>query len=73
MSSMTDDHAAPPAPAPDGVRALTFDVQGTCADFCQPLLRMAITFMEIFPVGLLVALVSALVLRNPRVLPAKAA
>ena len=23
-----------------GVRALTFDVQGTCADFCQPLLRM---------------------------------
>lgn len=22
------------------VRALTFDVQGTCADFCQPLLRM---------------------------------
>lgn len=23
-----------------GVCALTFDVQGTCADFCQPLLRM---------------------------------
>eukprot|EP01034_Spumella_vulgaris_P008035 gene8035-10232_t len=22
------------------VRALTFDVQGTCADFCRPLLRM---------------------------------
>ena len=22
------------------VRALTFDVQGTCADFCQPLLRL---------------------------------
>jgi hypothetical protein len=38
----------------------------------QPLLRMLITFSEIFPVGLLVALVSALVLRNPRVLPARA-
>ena len=37
----------------------------------QPLPRMAITFLEIFPVGLLVALVSALVLRNPRVLPAR--
>jgi hypothetical protein len=39
----------------------------------QPLLRMLITFSEIFPVGLLVALASALVLRNPRVLPARAA
>jgi 2-haloacid dehalogenase len=29
-------HAAPLA----NVRALTFDVQGTCVDFCQPLLRM---------------------------------
>lgn len=24
--------------APDDIRALTFDVQGTCADFCRPLL-----------------------------------
>lgn len=24
----------------ENVRALTFDVQGTCVDFCQPLLRM---------------------------------
>jgi 2-haloacid dehalogenase len=23
-----------------GIRALTFDVQGTCADFCQPMTRM---------------------------------
>lgn len=37
----------------------------------QPLMRMLITFSEIFPVGLLVALVSALVLRNPRILPAR--
>lgn len=34
--------------------------------------RLPMTFMEIFPVGLLVALVSAAVLRNPRVLPARA-
>ncbi|MGD9884667.1 MAG: haloacid dehalogenase type II [Reyranella sp.] len=27
-------------PALAGLRALTFDVQGTCADFCQPLLRL---------------------------------
>jgi hypothetical protein len=37
----------------------------------QPLLRMLITFSEIFPVGLLVAVLSALVLRNPRFFPAR--
>ena len=36
----------------------------------NPLYRMPITFAEIFPVGLLVALVSAALLRNPRLLPA---
>lgn len=28
------------AQAMDGIRALTFDVQGTCVDFVQPILRM---------------------------------
>jgi hypothetical protein len=39
----------------------------------NPALRPGMWFLEIFPVGLLVALVSAAVLRNPRVLPARAA
>jgi hypothetical protein len=38
----------------------------------QPLLRMMITFSEILPVCVLVPLVSAALLRNPRVLPARA-
>ena len=38
--------------------------------YASPVQRMAMTFMEIFPVGLLVALVSAALLRNPRLLPA---
>ena len=37
----------------------------------QPWFRLPMTFLEIFPVGLLVALVSAGLLRNPRVLPAR--
>lgn len=37
----------------------------------DPLIRLPITFIEIFPVGLMVALVSALILRNPKVLPSK--
>ena len=38
----------------------------------NPLFRIPITFIEIFPVGLLVALVSATLLRNPKLLPARA-
>lgn len=35
----------------------------------NPLFRMPITFSEIFPVGVLVSLISAALLRNPRFLP----
>lgn len=41
--------------------------------YLNPLFRLPITFIEIFPVGLVVALVSAAILRNPKVLPARAA
>lgn len=37
----------------------------------NPLFRYAMTFAEIFPVGLLVSLVTAALLRNPRFLPAR--
>ena len=36
----------------------------------NPLFRVPITLLEIFPVGLLITLISAAVLRNSRVLPA---
>ena len=39
--------------------------------YANPLFRLPMTFAEMFPVGVLVALVSALVLRNPRVSPAR--
>lgn len=38
--------------------------------FGNPAIRMLITLTEVLPIGLLVALVSALLLRNPRFLPA---
>ena len=38
--------------------------------YASPVQRMAMTFMEIFPVGFLVSLVSAALLRNPKLLPA---
>ena len=38
----------------------------------SPLFRLPMTFAEIFPVGLLVSIVSAVLLRNSRFLPARA-
>ena len=39
--------------------------------YANPLYRLPETFAEIFPVGLLIAIVSAALLRNPRFLPAR--
>ena len=41
-------------------------------EYANPLYRMPMTFMEIFPVGFLIALISAALLRNPKLLPARA-
>ncbi len=48
-------------------------VEESMASYRNPLVRLPITFIEIFPVGLVVALVSALILKNPKVLPARKA
>jgi len=42
------------------------------ANYTNPFFRIPITFIEILPVGLVVALISAALLRNPKVFPAKA-
>lgn len=41
--------------------------------YANPLIRMAITFVEMFPIGVVISLISAALLRNSRFLPAKAA
>jgi len=40
--------------------------------YANPLLRLPMTFIEIFPVGLIISLIAALLLRNPRFFPARA-
>jgi uncharacterized protein DUF4199 len=40
------------------------------AQMANPLFRLPMIFLEIFPVGLVVALVAAALLRNPRFMPA---
>ena len=46
-------------------------LEAMMASYRNPFFRLPITFVEIFPVGLVVALISAAVLRNPKVLPAR--
>jgi hypothetical protein len=43
------------------------------ADYANPYYRLPMTFTELFPVGLLVSLLSAALLRNSRFLPARRA
>jgi hypothetical protein len=40
--------------------------------YANPFFRLPMTFIEIFPVGLLISLISAALLRNSRFLPARA-
>jgi len=40
--------------------------------YANPLFRIPMTFLEIFPVGILVSLISAALLKNSRFLPARA-
>jgi hypothetical protein len=47
------------------------DMETFKAQYANPLYRLPMTFTEIFPVGVLVSLVSAGLLRNSRFLPAR--
>lgn len=55
----------------DALAQATSQAESFKALYRNPLARLPMTFAEIFPVGVLVSLVSALALRNPRVLPAR--
>ena len=50
---------------------LTAEMEAFKVQYANPMFRLPMTFAEIFPVGVLVSLISALVLPNPRVLPAR--
>ena len=54
------------------IARVTQEAADWAAMYAKPLFRMSMTFVEIFPVGVLVSLITASVLRNPRVLPARA-
>ena len=53
------------------IAAKAAEMRDLAQSYRNPLFRFPLTFVEIFPVGLLVALVSAALLRNPKLLPAR--
>lgn len=55
----------------EALARLVADMETFKRQYANPLYRLPMTFAEIFPVGVLVSLVSAALLRNPRVLPAR--
>lgn len=57
--------------SPEALAKLAADMETFKVQYANPLFRLPMTFVEIFPVGLLVSLLSAAILRNPRVLPAR--
>jgi uncharacterized protein DUF4199 len=48
------------------------DAEAFARNYQNPLFRLPLTFVEIFPIGVLISLVSAALLRNNRFLPARA-
>ena len=48
------------------------DAESFATMYKNPFYRMPMTFIEMFPVGVLISLISAAILRNNRVLPARA-
>lgn len=53
-------------------RDLEAQMREMAVAYQSPLFRLPMTFAEIFPVGLLVSIVSAVLLRNSRFMPARA-
>lgn len=53
------------------INAKLVEMRGMAESYRNPLFRLPMTFIEIFPVGLIVTLVSAGLLRNPRLFPAR--
>ncbi len=57
--------------SPEELAAFAERVEAAGRLYENPLFRIPITFTEVLPVGAIVALVSAALLRNPRLLPAR--
>lgn len=70
--AMIDQQKAAGASA-EAIAKLSAEMEQFKVDYANPLWRMPMTFTEIFPVGVLVSLIAAALLRNRRFLAARRA
>lgn len=54
------------------IEKVTAEMAAFRTQYMNPLVRLPMTFIEIFPVGLVISLVTAALLRNTRFMPARA-
>jgi hypothetical protein len=71
MREMVEGARASGASAAE-IERITQQAEGFARLYANPLYRFAVTFVEMFPVGVVIALVSAALLRNSRFLAARA-
>lgn len=57
--------------SPEALARFSAEMEQFKLQYAQPLYRLPMTMAEVFPVGVLVSLVSAAVLRNSRFMPAR--
>jgi len=55
----------------EALEELIVEMEKTKQQYAKPAFRVMITFLEIFPVGLLISLLSAAILRNSNIMPLK--
>jgi len=72
-SSAAVEAARAKGASPDEIEAVIAKMSEFRRQYLNPYLRLPITFIEIFPVGVLVSLISAALLRNDRFLPVRPA
>jgi hypothetical protein len=59
--------------SPADLEALAAKLEAFRVQYANPFFRLPVTFIEIFPVGVLISLISAALLRNSGFLPARPA
>jgi hypothetical protein len=59
--------------SPAELQQVIADAENFTKMYSKPWIRMPMTFVEMFPVGVLISLISAALLKNSRLLPARAA
>jgi hypothetical protein len=70
-SKMMIEGARAKGASPEEIQQAMQEAAAFAEMYANPFYRLPITFVEMFPVGLLISLISAAVLRNSRVLPAR--